>query len=181
MATNIEIKARVARADLLRKLVEDVSNTPVEVINQEDVFFRVPQGRLKLRILQPDLAELIYYEREDTLAPKRSDYYISRSQEPIKLRKLLGEALGERGVVRKRRLLYWVENTRVHLDEVENLGSFMELEVVLVEGQSMEEGLQIARGLMQRLGIQPADLIETAYIDLLELRTKVDNLADHID
>ena len=77
-------------------------------------------------------------------------------------------ALGVRGVVRKKRTLYLVGQTRVHLDEVEGLGDFMELEVVLHPGQSDAEGQVIARDLMTRLGVAEKDLLEGAYMDLLE-------------
>ncbi|MFN2187221.1 MAG: CYTH domain-containing protein, partial [Candidatus Promineifilaceae bacterium] len=83
----------------------------------------------------------------------------------------LESALGIRGIVRKRRWLYWVGNTRLHLDIVEGLGAFVELEVVLSTGQRIEEGEAIATSLMERLGISKGDLIEGAYIDLLESAT----------
>jgi hypothetical protein len=73
-----------------------------------------------------------------------------------------------RGVVRKTRYLYLVGETRVHLDDVEGLGQFMELEVVMQEGQSDAEGQAIAEGLMASLGVESSDLLEGAYMDLLE-------------
>jgi predicted adenylyl cyclase CyaB len=85
---------------------------------------------------------------------------------------VLEAAMGIRGVVRKKRRLYWVNNTRIHLDEVEGLGSFMELEVMLSTGQRTEEGEATATALMKRLGIEIADLVKGAYIDLLELTEK---------
>jgi predicted adenylyl cyclase CyaB len=81
---------------------------------------------------------------------------------------VLSAGLGVRGVVRKRRLVYVVGNTRIHLDEVEGLGSFLELEVVLSPGESLEAGVATATELVRKLGIQESDLIQTAYIDLLE-------------
>jgi predicted adenylyl cyclase CyaB len=77
-------------------------------------------------------------------------------------------AYGIRGVVRKTRYLYLVGKTRVHLDDVANLGQFMELEVVLEEGQSDSEGQKVAEDLMSALGVESADLIDGAYMDLLE-------------
>jgi predicted adenylyl cyclase CyaB len=168
MATNVEIKARVGDPDKLQGLVEALSDTPVTVIPQEDVFFYTPGGRLKLRVLAPDSGQLIYYERQDASGPKQSNYMISYTGEPDTLQAVLAGALRVRGIVRKQRLLYMVGNTRVHLDEVEGLGSFMELEVVLGPGQSEEEGQAIATELMQKLEINGTDLIEVAYIDLLE-------------
>ncbi len=170
MATNIEIKARVDDIDGIRRLAEGLSDGPVEIIPQEDIFFHTSQGRLKLRILSPDSGQLIYYERADQTGPKRSDYQIADTSEPGRLREVLGLALETRGVVRKRRWLYWSGNTRIHLDEVEGLGSFMELEVMLQAGQNAEEGQRIAAKLMADLGISSGDLVEGAYIDLLETR-----------
>jgi len=131
MATNVEIKARVSDWDSLKQQVEQISDAPAELIEQEDVFFTGPRGRLKLRIFSEDSGELIYYERSDQTGPKRSQYFISQTAEPRKLMIVLESAFGIRGVVRKKRLLYCVGNTRVHLDEVDGLGTFMELEVVL--------------------------------------------------
>ncbi|KAM6385893.1 adenylate cyclase CyaB-like isoform 1-T1 [Alca torda] len=80
---------------------------------------------------------------------------------------VLGQALGVLGVVRKERLLYLVGQTRVHLDHVEGLGDFLELEVVLTEEQTLEDGERVARQLMKELGIEEQDLISGAYMDLL--------------
>jgi predicted adenylyl cyclase CyaB len=168
MATNIEIKARVEDFDSLTTRAESLSDTPLEVIPQEDIFFNTEKGRLKLRILAPDLGYLIYYERPDQDGPKRSDYYLARTEEPENLKAALSLALGLRGVVKKTRYLYMVGQTRIHLDEVEGLGHFMELEVVMREGQSDAEGQAIAEDLMHRLGVRKEALIEGAYIDLIE-------------
>jgi predicted adenylyl cyclase CyaB len=168
MATNVEIKARVTDFDAFKKRIESISESPAELIMQEDVFFRTTRGRLKLRIFKPERGQLIYYERADRTGPKLSQYEISETLEPQKMRTVLEKALGLRGIVRKQRRLYWVGNTRIHLDEVESLGSFMELEVVLLQGQSKEEGETTAVELMAQLGIVEQDLIEGAYLDLLE-------------
>lgn len=167
MATNIEIKARVADPESLRERVEALSDTAGERISQDDTFFHTPSGRLKLRVIAPDYGQLIYYERNDKAGPKRSDYLISVTNEPETLKAVLSAALGVRGRVRKDRWLYWIGHTRVHLDQVEGLGSFMELEVVLQPGQSDADGLMVAEALMQKLDLQETDLIEGAYIDLL--------------
>ncbi|MGB3714619.1 MAG: class IV adenylate cyclase [Candidatus Promineifilaceae bacterium] len=168
MATNVEIKARITDLKSLKNQAERISDSPAELIFQEDVFFHGPRGRLKLRIFSDDRGELIYYERADQAGPKRSQYFISGTAEPRKLVVVLEAAMGIRGVVRKRRWLYWVDNTRIHLDEVEGLGSFVELEVMLSTGQRTEEGEATAGRLMATLGIDDSDLIEGAYIDLLE-------------
>jgi predicted adenylyl cyclase CyaB len=77
-----------------------------------------------------------------------------------------------RGIVRKRRLLYLVGRTRIHLDEVEGLGAFLELEVMLDDAQAEEEGEAIARRLLADLGVRDEDRVAAAYIDLLEQETE---------
>ena len=168
MATNIEIKAKVKDFDELVRLVETLSDAPGVTLLQEDTFFNTPSGRLKLRVLAPDHGELIHYARDNASGPKRSDYVISTTQEPDALKAVLAAAWGIRGVVRKQRLLYRVANTRIHLDAVEGLGTFMELEVVLTAGQTEQQGFATAVGLMARLGIADSDLVDVAYIDLLD-------------
>ncbi len=170
MPTNIEIKARVRDFPELRRRAETLSDSPLEVIPQQDTFFVTPKGRLKLRVLTSDRAQLIYYERPNQDGPKRSDYFIFNTDDPENLKNTLELALGIRGIVKKTRYLCVVGQTRVHLDDVEGLGQFMELEVVLHDGQSDAEGQAIANDLMKQLGIEPADLIESAYMDLMEER-----------
>ena len=169
MATNIEIKARVDDFEDLKTRAESLSDKPLEIIPQEDIFFNSVKGRLKLRILAPDLGYLIYYERPDQEGPKRSDYHLAETRDPEGLKKTLSLALGIRGVVRKTRHLYMAGQTRIHLDEIEGLGHFMELEVVLNEGQSEAEGQTIAEDLMRKLEVQGDALLQGAYMDLIEI------------
>ena len=168
MPANIEIKARVRDFADIKSRAEKLSDTPVEVIPQEDTFFKVDKGRLKLRALAPDRGQLIYYTRPDQEGPKRSDYHISYTSDPTNLKRVLELAYGVRGVVRKTRHLYLVGQTRVHLDDVEGLGQFIELEVVMRDGQSEAEGQAIAEGMLASLGVARSDLLEGAYMDLLE-------------
>lgn len=168
MATNIEIKARVEDFEALKVRVESLSDKPLRIIPQEDTFFDTQRGRLKLRTLADDQGHLIYYERTDQDGPKRSDYYLAETRDPGNLKRVLSLALGVRGVVKKTRYLYMVGQTRIHLDEVDGLGKFMELEVVMREDQTDAEGQAIAEDLMRRLGIREGTLIEGAYMDLLE-------------
>lgn len=168
MPSNIEIKARVRDFNQFSKRAEMLSDTPLLVIPQEDIFFNTERGRLKLRILAPDRAQLIYYLRPDQEGPTRSDYHVFETPDPENLKRVLSLAYGIRGVVKKTRYLYLVGQTRVHLDDVEGLGQFMELEVVMQEGQSNAEGEEIAKGLMTSLGVERSDLLEGAYMDLLE-------------
>ncbi|HUF00652.1 MAG TPA: class IV adenylate cyclase [Anaerolineales bacterium] len=170
MPSNLEIKAYARNFDEIRRRAEGMSDTPVDVIPQEDIFFHSSQGRLKLRILSENNGQLIYYTRPDQEGPKRSDYHIFQTCEPAHLKRVLELAHGIRGLVRKTRYLYLVGQTRVHLDDVDGLGQFIELEVVMREGQSDAEGQEIVEGLMASLGVERSDLREGAYMDLLEAR-----------
>jgi len=170
MPSNIEIKARVADAIRMRRLVDGTGASGPQLLVQEDIFFPCRQGRMKLRILSSDHGELIYYERPDLPGAKHSEYQIARSCSPLELRDVLTRALGIVAVVKKRRLLYLLGQTRIHLDEVENLGNFIELEVTMQPGQAAEEAVRIARDLMHRLEIEESDLISCAYADLLSPR-----------
>ena len=168
MARNIEIKARVRDPARFRELVEAICETAPVTIRQEDVFFKSPSGRLKLRKFADGSAELIQYDRPDSLEPTGSDYIKAEVVDPLGLEDVLSRALGVRGVVRKERKLYMVDRTRVHFDRVEGLGNFMELEVVQSSGESSDQAMKVAQELMVRLAIAQSDLVEQAYIDLLE-------------
>jgi predicted adenylyl cyclase CyaB len=167
MPANIEIKARTEKFNELRERLSALGGAPPQILFQEDTFFHSHNGRLKLRVLQAGPAQLIHYDRQDQPGPKRSNYHVFETADPENLKTALSRAFGIRGVVRKERLLYLVGQTRVHLDRVEGLGHFVELEVVLWPGQSDAEGQMIARDLMALLEICEEDLLESAYIDLL--------------
>jgi len=168
MTSNIEIKARVKDRTAMQNRIESFAGKHVEILNQEDTFFCVPIGRLKLRI-EDGGGQLIHYVREDMAGPKRSDYEIIRVTDAVGLKKVLAAALGVRGIVKKRRRLYIYRNTRIHLDQVDGLGDFIELEVVqAARGIKKINPEARAEELMKELGIMPEDLVDCAYIDLLE-------------
>lgn len=170
MATNIEIKARLRERHRIERIVSARATAPPTDLRQEDTFFNIDRGRLKLRITNGSHAELIQYDRADQQGPTSSRYTVVPVAKPSELRQVLGRAYGERATLRKRRRVYLVGNTRVHLDIVENLGEFIELEVVLSGRQQETEGVNTAHALMKDLNIREEDLIEGAYVDLLEAR-----------
>jgi adenylate cyclase class IV len=170
MPTNIEIKARASDYQAQLRRAEEIADGPPLRFTQEDTFYHVPNGRLKLRVFADGSGELIQYRRPDAEGPKTSDYALVRIGDPTALGGLLAAALGVRAVVRKTRTLLLCGQTRLHFDEVEGLGNFIELEVVLADGQSAAEGEAIASGLMGQLGILPGDLLAGAYVDMLEGR-----------
>jgi predicted adenylyl cyclase CyaB len=167
MARNIEIKARIESIDALRpKVAELAVGDPIEM-EQDDTFFRCETGRLKLREFANKSGELIYYRRPDQPGPKESFYLRSPVTETTSLRETLSLACGQIGRIRKHRMLYLIGRTRVHLDRIQELGHFLELEVILDEGESVQAGIEIAQKLMAQLGIESRQLIDCAYVDLL--------------
>lgn len=168
MPSNVEIKARLRDRARAEDWARNRADAGPQVLEQEDVFFRCEGARLKLRILGPKHGELIRYQRTDSAEVRLSQYELAPTEDPAALRSILAKTLGEAGVVRKTRRLYLVGQTRVHLDRVEGLGDFLELEVVLRPGQSEAEGKRIAEDLLAELGITKADLLADAYVDLLK-------------
>lgn len=167
MARNIEIKARIASIEAVASKAAAVATEgPIEIL-QDDTFFRCDNGRLKLRAFSAASGELIFYRRPDQQGPKESFYLRSPTTEPDTLRELLALAYGQSGRVRKHRTLFLAGRTRIHLDRVEGLGDFLELEVVLGKDEASEVGVREAHEWMAALGVEPSQLIEGAYVDLL--------------
>ncbi|CAL8324395.1 unnamed protein product [Lota lota] len=169
MPSNVEIKARVDNVSLLASKASSLSQSEGTIIKQRDTFFHCsPPGRLKLRDFMDGSGQLIFYERPDTDGPKLSRFSISLTSDPQTLREVLSGALGVKGEVLKERRLFLIGQTRVHLDTVEGLGHFMELEVVMRPDQTLVEGQQVAQELMKQLDVSEASLVGGAYIDLLQ-------------
>jgi predicted adenylyl cyclase CyaB len=170
MPTNIEIKAILTNRAAAEAAAGRLSDTAPETIYHEDFFFACDRGRLKLRILAPDRGELIRYERSDVADARESRYLIARTPDPQILKDILSTTLDRVGVVKKTRILYLIGQTRVHIDEVQELGDFLEFEVVLRPGQSEFEGKNIVTALLAEFGIVQKELIAEAYVDLLARR-----------
>ena len=167
MARNVEIKARVPDLAAVEQRAKPLATEgPVE-LRQDDTFFACPRGRLKLREFADGTGQLIHYHRADAEGSKVSDYVIAPAPDPGSLREALTRAYGELGRVRKRRTLYLAGPTRIHLDRVEGLGDFIELEVVLGEGEPEAAGHATAASLLRALGVAESQLVRGAYLDLL--------------
>lgn len=167
MARNVEVKARIDSVEALLARARALADGPEQRIEQDDTFFACAHGRLKLRDFGDGRGELIHYERADREGPKLSDYVRAPTSDPSALREALARAHGVIGRVRKSRLLLLVGATRIHLDRVEGLGDFIELEVVLRDGQPVAEGEAIAAALMAQLGVPDDQRLAGAYLDLL--------------
>jgi adenylate cyclase class IV len=165
---NLELKVRCPDLAAARETVRGFASGPtVEV--QTDTFFRVPHGRLKLRQIAGQEAVLIWYDRPDRGEARLSTYRLVPVPDPGQLGVTLTAALGVRGAVRKRREIYLWHNVRIHLDEVEQLGSFIEFEAVLTSAEDIPVSRERLEHLYRVLGVSPADHLAAAYADLLGL------------
>ncbi len=171
MARNVELKARIDSVEALLPVARALADGPPQSIVQDDSFFVCPHGRLKLREFGDGRGELIHYQRADSSAAKLSDYIRAPIDDPAPLREALTRGLGLLGRVRKTRCVLLAGQTRIHLDRVEGLGDFVELEVVLREDQTGPEGAAIADRLLARLGVNASSCLAGAYLDLLGGKT----------
>lgn len=169
---NIEIKARCSDPKHIRKILQKRGADFKGIDHQIDTYFIVPNGRLKLREGNIEYS-LIYYDREDTSGPKKSDvvYYHPHKEAPVK--ELLSKALGKLITVEKKREIYYIENIKFHIDEVEELGSFVEIEAIDETGNIGSEQLykQCAK-YIELFKINENDLMKNSYSDMLMEKRK---------
>ena len=163
---NVEVKARLRDLSEAEELLASLGATKLKVLHQTDYYFEVPRGRLKLRdTMGSDEVELIYYERADEPGPRLCDATIIKlaraDAEPLK------QILPIKVVVRKRRAIYELEGVEVHLDDVEGLGPFIELEIRTGPSLSEGEAIELAKRLLAKLGVRDEDLVPYSYSDLL--------------
>jgi homotetrameric cytidine deaminase len=164
---NLELKARDPEPQRTLELALALGAEDRGKIEQRDTYFARARGRLKLREQTPGEAELIAYERSDGTEPRPSDYRVVPVADPEALREALDAALGTLViVVKRRRLLLW-DGVRIHLDEVEGLGSHLELEAVAAPGSDLEAERRKVERLRQELRIDDAALLPASYSDLL--------------
>lgn len=169
MGRNVEIKAKLnsTEFDAVYRCAQAIATEGPFELQQTDSFFQTKQGRLKLREFGDGTAELIFYVRPDSHGPKTSEYIRSECVAAETMKQALDAAYGITGVIRKHRTVFLAGPTRIHLDRVVDLGTFLELEVVMEDNDAVETGEQIANDLMKQLEINPSQLISGAYFDLL--------------
>jgi homotetrameric cytidine deaminase len=164
---NIEIKARVRDPGRTLELALGLGAEDRGEISQRDTYFTRARGRLKLREQDPGEDELIQYRRADEAAARTSSYRRVPAGAAGELREALDAALGTLVVVEKRRRLLLLDGVRIHLDQVEGLGSYLELEAVAGAGSDLdEEHAKVAR-LRAELEVDDDALVAESYSDLL--------------
>ena len=165
---NLEIKAHCRDLPAAREAARAVATEHIGVDRQVDTYFVTRAGRLKLRESSLSGGQLVPYLRPDQTGPRRADYAIVPVEDPSSVKALLTALLGVHRVVTKRREIFLCDNVRIHLDRVESLGDFLELEAVF-DGSPQAERAQHAKveRLMDALAISKADLIDTSYEAML--------------
>lgn len=161
-----ELKARCHDLAALRARLGS-SALHEATLRQVDTYFLVPRGRLKLREVEGRQAQLVYYERPDLPDVKASRVLLVGVEDGPGMRDLLAAALGVRATVAKLREVWRLEQVQVHLDDVQGLGTFVELEEVVEGPADLPPAQAHLRGLMERLGIPRGDLVARSYGDLV--------------
>jgi predicted adenylyl cyclase CyaB len=165
---NIELKSRCADLAAARHAALRLGAADAGVLEQTDTYFHCTNGRLKLRETTGRRAELIAYARPDRADARTSDYDLIPIEDPGPLKRGLTMTLGVRVVVIKRRELLLWHNVRIHLDRVERLGTFVEFEAVMSEGEDEAMGYQRVATLAAALQLREEDRIATSYSNLIE-------------
>jgi predicted adenylyl cyclase CyaB len=164
---NIEIKARLRDRANVESRLKALGARLLWTHRQKDTFFGVPRGWLKIREVEGKPPEVIAYERAtDKSGPRASYYELVLVSDAEAWKRLLGRVLPVDKIVEKERTLWIYEHTRVHLDRVEKLGDFLELETV-VEGISLEDAKAETQRIQETLGVVRGDLLAVPYRDLL--------------
>jgi predicted adenylyl cyclase CyaB len=164
---NIELKARLHDLPAARLIAERWATAHLGVQQQTDTYFGCTVGRLKLREIEGQPPQLIDYMRPDEPGAKASDYRIVEFADAETIRAVLTETLGILVVVVKRREIFLDHNVRIHLDEVQRLGSFLEFEAVLSDTVDAEAGQRQIVSLREQFVIADADLVRNSYSDML--------------
>jgi predicted adenylyl cyclase CyaB len=169
MPQNLELKARISSISDAIRAARSFHMRPMGILQQRDVYYNVPHGRLKLRIINTCGAELIYYNRPNKKDHRYSDYCILPVSNPKLTNAFCTAVFSQKVVVTKKRRLYLYKNSRIHLDDVNGLGEFIEFEVLVKYGKRQAQIL--LNFLSAQFGIKRSTTIAASYSDLL-LRAK---------
>lgn len=165
---NLEIKARFKWSHKVDDILEEINAKFETAEIQNDTYFNVNNGRIKIRERQGKDAQMIQYFRDDKADIKQCRYSMVHVKNPDSVKAILTREHGIREVVHKHREVWIWENVRIHFDKVKKLGEFIELEAMVDDDNPVEVSENRIRELMVKLNIKKHNLIEQSYIDLLE-------------
>jgi adenylate cyclase len=165
MPKNLEIKARIQSIERSISVARSLGASNEGELHQTDTYFEVDNGRLKLREINQTQAELIYYHRIENETQRLSNFEIYPCRDPQRLKELLKQSIGIKAVVAKKRILYIYESTRIHIDNVEHLGAFIEFEAPVIDSEDIAR--RTIDFLAGKFEIHPKDYVIQSYIDLV--------------
>lgn len=163
MALNLELKARVENHEAIKHILKNIGATFEKILDQKDIYYKVQDGLLKLRIENGNYS-LIKYNREEEKSDRWSNYYVVK-MEGTETELLFSSLFPIETEVLKKRELYLYKDTRIHIDTVENLGKFIELETV-VHGER-EYAKELFDEMVELLNLELSDQIRSSYRDLI--------------
>jgi adenylate cyclase, class 2 len=169
---NLELKARDPDPERSLEICEGLGGEDRGTLLQEDTYFKVSHGRLKLRREEGRTARLIAYERPDRPERRESRYHLVEVTGPDEMERALADALDIVAVVKKLRRLFVFEGVRIHLDRVKGLGCFIEFEGVAAVDENLAGFEILLADLRHSFGIEAADLVAESYCDLVPARTE---------
>jgi predicted adenylyl cyclase CyaB len=165
--TNIEVKAKCDNQERIRKLLFSLKADFKGVDYQTDTYFNVNNGRLKLREGNIE-NNLIYYNRQNTLTPKQSDVMLMKTEPNSAIKVILQQALEVFVEVKKQREIYFIDNVKFHLDTIDSLGTFVEIEAIDLNNKIGKEYLmKQCQHYINLFGISENDFISVSYSDML--------------
>ena len=163
MPKNLEIKVKLSSHKEVKAILEKNKIPFAGLLIQKDIYYKVDTGILKLRI-EDDKQTLIFYDRNEKSKKRWSDYHLLEINKTDG-NKYLKRFLDVLVVVNKKRGLYLFNNTRIHLDYVKNLGCFLELETVVLNG--LKDAEKRFNHLLDLLNLRDKKEIRASYKDLL--------------
>lgn len=164
---NIEIKAKLSDPQKIRDILEKLNADYKGCDHQIDTYFKCKEGRLKLRSGNIENS-LIFYERKNQKGPKSSNVLFERLKPGNKIKNILTKVYDIKIEVNKQRHIYFIDNVKFHVDSVEGLGKFVEIEAIDSDGKIGPEKLnKQCNKYIQLLGIRNEEMIEESYSDLL--------------
>ncbi len=164
---NIEIKAKCPEKELIRNILKSLNAKFVGLDHQIDTYFNIQTGRLKLREGNIENS-LIYYDREDKPGPKESNIILFKTEPNSALKKILIKTIGIKIIVDKEREIYFIENVKFHIDDVKNLGSFVEIEAIDQTGTiGRKKLLEQCQNYLDLFKIDKNNLVSKSYSDLI--------------
>jgi predicted adenylyl cyclase CyaB len=165
MPENLELKARISSISGAIRTARHIQAQSQGILRQRDIYYNVSHGRLKLRIINNHSAELIFYNRPNRNGSLFSNYIVLPVSNMRLSNELCTAAFGQKIIVKKKRCLFLYKNSRIHLDEVLNLGTFIEFEVLVKHG--VRQAQKLLAELCMEFAITKAATTCFSYSDLL--------------